>query len=91
MTDPTIDANCLILGDVLTKKFLILRVRCSDFFSSVNEIFIFLESIKNARSSIFCIDIKTDLLVCIKKPKLQSKSVVVFILIIHSCLVSPCK
>ena len=90
MTDPMIETNCLIFGDLLTKNFLILRVRCSAFLL-VKEIFIFLESIKNPRNSIFCVGIKTDLSVCIDNPKLLSESIVAFILFIHSCLVSPCK
>ena len=71
--DPMIEANCLIFGDLLTRNFLILRVRCSAFLL-VHEIFIFLESIKNRRNSIFCVGIKTDLLVRIENPTLLSKS-----------------
>ena len=88
MTDPMAEDNYLVPGDLLTKNFLILRVRCSAFLW-VNEIFIFLEAIKNP--SIFCVGIKTDLPVCIENPKLLSKSLFAFVLFIHPYLVSPCK
>ena len=90
MADPMIEAKSLIFGHLLTKNFLILRVRCSAFLL-LNEIFMFLKSIKNPRNSIFCVGIKPDLLVCIENPQLGSKSIVALTLFIHSCLVSPCK
>ena len=60
MIDPMIETNCLIFGDLLTKHFLVLRVRFLTFLL-VKEIFIFLESIKNPRNPIFCVGIKTNL------------------------------
>ena len=90
MTDPMIEANCLIFGDLLTKIVLILIVRCSAFLL-VNEMFMFFLSIKSPRNSIFCVGIKTDLPACIENPSLLSKSIVAYILSIHSGLVPPCK
>ena len=60
-------------------------------FFLVNETLIFLESIENPSSSIFCVGTKMDLPVSIEYSKLLSKSIIAFILFIHSCLVFPCK
>ena len=83
-------SNCLIFGDLLTNMLLILRMRCSAVYL-VNEIFIFLESIKSPGSSTFCVVIKTDLRVYIENPDVLNKSTVAFILFIHYCSVSLCK
>ena len=80
-------SNCLIFGDLLTNMLLILRMRCSAVYL-VNEILIFLESIKSPRSSTFCVVIKTDLRVYIENPNVLNKSTVAFILFIHYCSVS---
>ena len=74
-----IEAICLIFGDLLTKNVLRVRVRCSHFLLN-NEIFIYLQSIKYPRNSIFCVGVKKNLSVCIENPNLLSKSIAAFIL-----------
>ena len=77
--EPMIETICLIFGDLLTKNVLSVRVRCSHFLLN-NEIFIYLQSSKYPRNSIFCVGVKTNLSVCVENLNLLSKSIVTFIL-----------
>ena len=77
--EPMIETICLIFGDLLTKNVLSVRVRCSHFLLN-NEIFIYLQSSKYPRNSIFCVGVKTNLSVCVENLNLLSKSIVAFIL-----------
>ena len=74
-----IETICLIFGDLLTKNVLSVRVRCSHFLLN-NEIFIYLQSSKYPRNSIFCVGVKTNLSLCVENLNLLSKSIVAFIL-----------
>ena len=77
--EPMIETICLIFGDLLTKNVLSVRVRCSHFLLN-NDIFIYLQSSKYPRNSIFCVGVKTNLSVCVENLNLLSKSIVAFIL-----------
>ena len=77
--EPMIETICLIFGDLLTKNVLSVRVRCSHFLLN-DEIFIYLQSSKYPRNSIFCVGVKTNLSVCVENLNLLSKSIVAFIL-----------
>ena len=77
--EPMIETICLIFGDLLTKNVLSVRVRCSHFLLN-NDIFIYLQSSKYPRNSIFCVGVKTNLSVCVENLNLLSKSIVTFIL-----------
>ena len=77
--EPMIETICLIFGDLLTKNVLSVRVRCSHFLLN-NEIFIYLQSSKYPRNSIFCVGVKTNLSLCVENLNLLSKSIVAFIL-----------
>ena len=77
--EPMIETICLIFGDLLTKNVLSVRVRCSHFLLN-DEIFIYLQSSKYPRNSIFCVGVKTNLSLCVENLNLLSKSIVAFIL-----------
>ena len=60
-------------------------------FSSLMQIVIFLESVKNAINSIFWVGIKNLCLSCIVNPSMVSMSTVSFTFLVHCCSVSACR